>query len=80
MSPLVQVKNVTKTFSAGKKLLGKKSVVHAVNRISFDMVQGETFSIVGESVAENPPRRVWSTTFLRRTAAKSGSTANKFPR
>ncbi|EJF38383.1 oligopeptide/dipeptide transporter, C-terminal domain protein [Clostridium sp. MSTE9] len=49
MSPLVQVKNVTKTFSAGKKLLGKKSVVHAVNRISFDMVQGETFSIVGES-------------------------------
>ncbi|HBC26800.1 MAG TPA: dipeptide/oligopeptide/nickel ABC transporter ATP-binding protein [Ruminococcaceae bacterium] len=49
MNPLVQVKNVSKTFPAGEKLFGEKSVVHAVNRISFEIMPGETFSIVGES-------------------------------
>lgn len=47
--PLVSVKNLVKTFPAGKKLLGKKSFVHAVNDISFDIYPGETFAVVGES-------------------------------
>lgn len=48
-TPLVSVKNVVKTFPAGKSLLGEKKLVHAVNDISFDIYPGETFSIVGES-------------------------------
>lgn len=47
--PLLSVRNITKTFPAGKSLLGKKRLVHAVNDISFDIYAGETFSIVGES-------------------------------
>ena len=47
---MVSVRNVTKTFPVGKTLLGKpKNFVHAVNNISFDVYEGETFSIVGES-------------------------------
>lgn len=50
MTPLVSVKNLTKTFPAGSKgFLGKKQRVHAVNDISFDIYPGETFSVVGES-------------------------------
>ncbi len=47
--PLVSVRNLVKTFPAGKKLLGQKNFVHAVNDISFDIYPGETFSVVGES-------------------------------
>lgn len=50
MNKLVSLKNVTKTFPAGKSLLERnKKVVHAVNNVSFDVYDGETFSIVGES-------------------------------
>lgn len=47
--PLVSVKHVVKTFQSGKGLFSKKKVVHAVNDISFDIMPGETFSLVGES-------------------------------
>jgi oligopeptide/dipeptide ABC transporter ATP-binding protein len=47
--PLVSVKNVVKTFDGSKGMFSKKKVVHAVNDISFDIMQGETFSLVGES-------------------------------
>ena len=50
MEKIVSLKNVSKTFPVGKSLLGKPTkFVHAVNNVSFDVHQGETFSIVGES-------------------------------
>jgi len=50
MEKIVSLKNVSKTFPVGKSLLGKPTkFVHAVNNVSFDVHEGETFSIVGES-------------------------------
>lgn len=50
MEALVSVKNVSKTFAVGKTLLGRPDkFVHAVNNVSFDIYEGETFSVVGES-------------------------------
>ena len=48
--PILSLKNVSKTFPVGKSLFGKPTkFVHAVNNVSFDVYEGETFSIVGES-------------------------------
>ncbi len=47
--PLISVKDIVKTFSANKGMFGKKKTVHAVNDVSFDIMPGETFSLVGES-------------------------------
>ncbi len=47
--PIVSVQHAVKTFKAGSGLGGKKKVVHAVNNVSFDIMPGETFSLVGES-------------------------------
>ena len=50
MDKIVSLKNVSKTFPVGKSLLGRPTkFVHAVNNVSFDVFEGETFSIVGES-------------------------------
>ena len=50
MEKIVSLKNVSKTFPVGKSLLGRPTkFVHAVNNVSFDVHEGETFSIVGES-------------------------------
>ena len=47
---ILSLKNVSKTFPVGKSLFGKPTkFVHAVNNVSFDVYEGETFSIVGES-------------------------------
>ena len=47
--PLVSVKDVIKTFGGGKGFFSKKPVVHAINGVSFDIMPGETFALVGES-------------------------------
>ncbi len=48
--PIVSVKNAVKTFKTDKGgMLGGKQYVHAVNDVSFDIMPGETFSLVGES-------------------------------
>ncbi len=50
MEKILSLKNVSKTFPVGKSLLGQPTkFVHAVNNVSFDVYEGETFSIVGES-------------------------------
>ena len=46
---LVSVRHAVKTFQAGKGMFGQKRRVHAVNDVSFDIIEGETFSLVGES-------------------------------
>ena len=47
---LLDVVNVTKTYTIGSKLRNKsKDKVHAVNDVSFHLMQGETLGIVGES-------------------------------
>jgi len=48
-TPLISVKNVVKTFPVNQGMLTSKRLVHAVNHVSFDIMQGETFSLVGES-------------------------------
>lgn len=49
-SPLVQVRDLVKTFSSmGTVLRKSKSQVQAVAGVSFDVLEGETLSIVGES-------------------------------
>ncbi len=48
--PLLSVRNLSKRFPVGKTFFGKpKKWVHAVNNVSFDIMPGETFSLVGES-------------------------------
>jgi peptide/nickel transport system ATP-binding protein/oligopeptide transport system ATP-binding protein len=48
--PLVQVRDLVKTFaSRGTVLRKSKSQVQAVAGVSFDVLEGETLSIVGES-------------------------------
>ena len=48
--PLVSVKHLSKRFPVSKNFFGRATkFVHAVNDVTFDIMPGETFSIVGES-------------------------------
>jgi peptide/nickel transport system ATP-binding protein len=60
VTPLLEVRNLTKHFdiSGGlieqfrlekMRLVRKKTIVHALNDVSFSISSGETFSVVGES-------------------------------
>lgn len=48
-APVMEVRNLHKTYVVGGGLLGTKRVVHAVNDVSFTVRHGETLGIVGES-------------------------------
>ncbi|MGZ5120380.1 MAG: ATP-binding cassette domain-containing protein, partial [Burkholderiales bacterium] len=49
-TPLLQVENLTKHFPVRKGVFSQLSGhVHAVDDISFSIVQGETLGLVGES-------------------------------
>ena len=47
--PLLEVRGLKKHFITGKGLLRKTKLVQAVNGIDFDIYQGETLGMVGES-------------------------------
>ena len=48
--PLLSVKNLRKTFPITKGIFGRKvGEVRAVHDVSFDIAEGETLSLVGES-------------------------------
>jgi len=49
MTPLVDVRALSKHFSRRAGLFGPTSIVKAVDRVTFSIRQGETFGLVGES-------------------------------
>lgn len=46
---LLEVENLSKKFTLGKKLLGQKEELLAVDNVSFSLDKGKTLGIVGES-------------------------------
>ena len=46
---IFEIKNLEKAYSISKGLFSAPTLIHAVNKISFDVYKGETYSIVGES-------------------------------
>jgi peptide/nickel transport system ATP-binding protein len=47
--PLLSIRGLSKHFDAGGGILGKKSIVRAVDDVSFEVGKGEVLGIVGES-------------------------------
>lgn len=47
--PLIEIKNLTKIFDVGKGFLKAPQKLCAVNRVSFNIMPGETLCLVGES-------------------------------
>lgn len=48
-APLLEVKNVSKSFYSNAGLFGKSTEVKAVDDVSFSLYEGETLGLVGES-------------------------------
>ena len=49
MTPLVEVRNLVKHFERGGGLFRARTIVKAVDDVSFVVNEGETFALVGES-------------------------------
>ncbi|RJL05224.1 dipeptide ABC transporter ATP-binding protein [Paracoccus aestuarii] len=47
--PILTTTALEKRFTSGKGIIGKPTVIHAVNGVSLSVERGETFAIVGES-------------------------------
>jgi ABC-type oligopeptide transport system ATPase subunit len=47
--PLLEVRSLVKEFSRKRGIFSRRSVVRAVNGVSFTVEEGETFGLVGES-------------------------------
>ncbi|MDM7458245.1 MAG: dipeptide ABC transporter ATP-binding protein [Paracoccus sp. (in: a-proteobacteria)] len=47
--PILSTNALEKRFTSGKSIIGKPTVIHAVNGVSLTIKRGETFAIVGES-------------------------------
>ncbi len=48
-APIMQVDSLVKSYPIQKKFFGKTKYVHAVDKVSFSVFQGETLGLVGES-------------------------------
>jgi peptide/nickel transport system ATP-binding protein len=48
-APILEVKNVSKSFFSKAGIFGKSTEVKAVNDVSFSLYEGETLGLVGES-------------------------------
>jgi oligopeptide/dipeptide ABC transporter ATP-binding protein len=49
MTPILDVRNISKRFTISGGLSGRAATVHAVDDVSFAIAQGETLGLVGES-------------------------------
>ena len=48
-SPLIEARNLSKSFAIGGGFLAKRKIVRAVENVSFQIQHGETLGLVGES-------------------------------
>ena len=48
-TPILEVKNLKTYFDVTKGIFAKKQIVKAVDDVSFEVMEGETFGLVGES-------------------------------
>ncbi len=56
MNPLLQVEGLTKHYpSGGSRLFGRRSPVRAVDGIGFEVPEGQSLGLVGESGSGSPP-------------------------
>lgn len=57
-APLVSITALNRTFSGGKRLLGKPRTMNAVSDVSLQIERGSVTGVVGELGAGSRPLRV----------------------